>query len=150
MYYLIYSKERNQYWNANCWGYTSDVRSAGRFDEVKAKQIEADANINNIVNEILIPVKDFKFYYIRETASYIMAESEKSAIDIYLSLTNLLQFECNIYEVNLKNVAIEELKLFNEEGLLYKEGNNLNYRYCLLNKFKQQFNSALYPISEKI
>lgn len=55
----IWSNEHNQYWRANCMGYTSDISEAGLYTRSDALEICRKASVGKtpkqIPNEIIVP-----------------------------------------------------------------------------------------------
>lgn len=53
--YLIWSEEHHAWWKPNGWGYTSQMREAGRYSKERADAIVKGANLIGF-NEIAIPI----------------------------------------------------------------------------------------------
>lgn len=57
-WWLIYSIEHSAYWKINGYGYTQDIKEAGRFNVFEAERICEDANkyvSDGILKEIITP-----------------------------------------------------------------------------------------------
>lgn len=56
--FLIWSEEHGRWWKASRWGYTSQIREAGRYSEGEAASIVNSANYGGRFHEIAIPVPE--------------------------------------------------------------------------------------------
>lgn len=60
--YVIWSYEHNGWWKPGEWGYTHDLREAGRYPEERAKQVISGANSHGQINEALILISAIRPY----------------------------------------------------------------------------------------
>lgn len=72
--YYIYCKERDQFWNQNRFGYTSDHKLAGRFSKKATDGILESANL---VREEEIAVPESEIFTFLQTREKIQREYKK-------------------------------------------------------------------------
>lgn len=57
---VIWSYEHNGWWKPDSWGYTNDLRRAGRYTLDEAKKILEGANYGGHINEDIILIEGLK------------------------------------------------------------------------------------------
>lgn len=55
-WYVLWSIEHTAWWRPGRRGYTRDIRAAGRYERLEAREIVRDANIVR-VEECMIPIE---------------------------------------------------------------------------------------------
>lgn len=59
MDWVIWSEEHKAWWRPECAGYTNELRRAGRYTELRAKEIQRRANIDGrCFNELAFKLPD--------------------------------------------------------------------------------------------